>query len=88
LNNFFSTKPLVVLGRLSYSIYLFHWLSRAVFLYLGLQERTPAWIIGNVLLTGLLAYVSYYGVELKFVALRKRFGSFVPAKKEAQSLQL
>lgn len=53
------------LGKISYSIYLWHW-PIAVFLYFcGLAEQ-PTFIIGGIITSLLLATFSYYSVEQVF----------------------
>ncbi len=88
INRLLSVPALVFAGKLSYSIYLFHWVSLAVFTHLGLVPATPLWIAGNAALTLILSLVSYYGVEQRFLQLRHRFGSMqsvstAPAPKPA-----
>jgi peptidoglycan/LPS O-acetylase OafA/YrhL len=75
LNCLLSTPALVFVGKLSYSIYLFHWVSLAVFTDLGLLPAMPLWIAGNTVLTLTLSLISYYVVEQRFLQLRYRFGS-------------
>jgi peptidoglycan/LPS O-acetylase OafA/YrhL len=75
LNRLLSTPALVFVGKLSYSIYLFHWVSLAVFTDLGLLPATPLWIAGNTVLTLSLSLISYYVVEQRFLQLRYGFGS-------------
>lgn len=77
-NNVLSVRPLVFIGKLSYSIYLCHWIALIIFFDLGFTQATPAWIAGNVLLTAGLSLCSYYLVETPFLRLRKKFGSQQP----------
>jgi peptidoglycan/LPS O-acetylase OafA/YrhL len=75
LNRVFSTPALVFVGKLSYSVYLFHWVSLSVFSDLGFAPGSVVWVAGNVVLTLALSLISYYGVEQRFLRLRHRFGS-------------
>ncbi|MET0243617.1 MAG: acyltransferase [Flavitalea sp.] len=61
-------------GRLSYSIYLFHWVAlKAGNIYFA--PKSIVWLISVVLFTTVLSITSYYLVEMPFVSLRKKFGS-------------
>jgi peptidoglycan/LPS O-acetylase OafA/YrhL len=79
-NNFIKklidNKVTVYIGKLSYSLYLFHWIS----LKLGnlyFQEKNLQWYLLVVPLTFGLSCLSYYVVEKPFLALRKKYGSNV-----------
>ncbi|RYG06010.1 MAG: hypothetical protein EOO02_01980 [Chitinophagaceae bacterium] len=62
------------IGRLSYSIYLFHWVAlKAGNIYFA--PKSIVWLISVVLFTTVLSITSYYLVEMPFVSLRKKFGS-------------
>lgn len=65
---------LIFIGKISYSLYLFHWIAVKVssqwFTDYGLQWQLCFWCMVIV-----LTLSSYYLVELPFVALRKKFGS-------------
>ncbi|MFD2966740.1 acyltransferase family protein [Sphingobacterium bambusae] len=73
---FFTNKVFVYIGKLSYSIYLFHWLAIPLatlyFTKFGLQ-----WQLFVLAVTISLSLFSYYRVEMPFVKLRKKFGSNV-----------
>lgn len=73
---FFTNKVFVYIGKLSYSIYLFHWLAIPLatlyFTKFGLQ-----WQLFVLTVTISLSLFSYYRVEMPFVKLRKKFGSNV-----------
>jgi Predicted acyltransferases len=69
-------KASVFIGKLSYSLYLFHWIS----LKLGnlyFQEKNLQWYLLVVPLTAGLSCLSYFVVEKPFLALRKKYGSNV-----------
>lgn len=71
-----SNNILTFIGRLSYSIYLFHWVA----LYICLRffrEGSVAWHFFNISITLILSLVSYYAVERSVARLRKKFGSTV-----------
>lgn len=76
---FLSNRVFVFIGRLSYSIYLFHWLAIPLatlyFPKFGLQ-----WQLFVFIVTIGLSLFSYYKVEMPFVKLRKKFGSNVKVK--------
>lgn len=69
--NFSKYKTLILIGLVSYSLYLFHPLAILISHYLGLP---PVFMILPTLAIGLaFAYASYYLVEVKGVAMGKKF---------------
>lgn len=78
-----SVKPLVFIGKISYSVYLFHFVAAKMCVYLGLQKGTPLSLALNSGLTIVLSLASYYWVEIQFNNLRRRFGSHMRGGKEA-----
>ena len=71
-----SNNILTFIGRLSYSIYLFHWV--AIYICLRFfREGSVAWHFFNISITLILSLVSYYAVERSVARLRKKFGSNV-----------
>lgn len=71
-----SNPALVYIGKLSYSIYLFHWLALiTVSTLLGTPSASFTWQIPYWLLTMGLSMASYYGIERPSLALRRKFGS-------------
>ncbi|MFD2598051.1 acyltransferase family protein [Sphingobacterium corticis] len=76
---FLSNRVFIYIGRLSYSIYLFHWLAIPLaslyFRRFGLE-----WQLFVFAVTIALSLFSYYKVEMPFVKLRKKFGSNVKVK--------
>jgi len=73
-----SQPRLVFIGKLSYSLYLFHWVGVSVAENLiGGERLTVPWLLTAVPLGLLLSLASYYFVEKPTAGLRKRFGSTV-----------
>lgn len=67
-------KLMVFIGKLSYSLYLFHWVALKVGnLYFSPDD--PRWYALVAPLTIILSLVSYYFIEKPFVALRRKYGS-------------
>ncbi|HEY0184999.1 MAG TPA: acyltransferase, partial [Rhodopila sp.] len=68
-----NTAAAIWLGRLSYSLYIWH---EGVASFLPFQDR-PRWqaIIITLLLTIVLAAASYYAIEQPFLRLRRRLGA-------------
>ncbi|HRP54469.1 acyltransferase [Agriterribacter sp.] len=67
-------KVIVFVGKLSYSLYLFHWLAIKIITFYVPQKG----LIANlfiVVLSLILALLSYYSVERPFLSLRRKFGS-------------
>ncbi|GAA4903638.1 acyltransferase [Mucilaginibacter defluvii] len=76
LNRFFSTKPLVFTGRLSYSLYLFHLIFyRLEVAYISNGKKDMLYYILGIPGAFLLATISYYLVEKPVMGLRRKFGS-------------
>ncbi len=67
-------KLMLFLGRLSYSLYLFHWMI-IILANNNFKQYSMSWIIFIVFFSFLLSVISYYFVEQPFIALRKKFGS-------------
>jgi len=69
-------KALVLIGKMSYSLYLFHYLSVIVANnYIGPKSLKPEWLAVAIVPGILLALMSYYFIEKKLVPLRRKFGS-------------
>lgn len=66
-------KPLVLIGTLSYSLYLWHWPILAVMNYMGLA-LTPLLTTVYFIATFIIGYASYVLVENRFRRTRVRFG--------------
>jgi peptidoglycan/LPS O-acetylase OafA/YrhL len=72
LNN----KTMVFIGKLSYSLYLFHWVARAT-LDMYHPQKDLQWYCFFLSLTIALSLISFYCIEKPFLRLRKKFGSNV-----------
>jgi peptidoglycan/LPS O-acetylase OafA/YrhL len=76
LRRVLSVKPLVFVGKLSYSLYLYHWLVLIIMLvYAGPIAKTLAWQGPYWVLSFVLAALSYYLVERPSLRWRIRYGS-------------
>lgn len=74
-SSFFSTnRPLQLLGRWSYSIYLWHWPVVVLTHYLDLSTRRPEVIVGGLAVSVALGWLSYELVERRAAGVRERFG--------------
>jgi len=69
-------KTIVFIGRLSYSLYLFHWVAMAT-MDLYHPAKNIAWYLLFFTLTATLSLVSFFLVEKPVLKLRKKFGSNV-----------
>jgi peptidoglycan/LPS O-acetylase OafA/YrhL len=67
-------KVMVFIGKLSYSLYLFHWVALKVG-NLYFAPGSPKWYVVVVPLTIILSLISYFFIEQPFVALRRKYGS-------------
>ena len=73
-----SNGLLVYVGKLSYSMYLYHWLALIlVFLHFGTTQLTVPWQAAYWLLTVSASVLSYHGIERPAMVLRRKFGSNV-----------
>ncbi|MFJ4494399.1 acyltransferase family protein [Pseudomonas atacamensis] len=66
-------KPLVFIGTLSYSLYLWHWPILAVLAYLGV-DLSPAVAVGYFAATFAMGYLSFWLIENRFRKVRAGFG--------------
>jgi peptidoglycan/LPS O-acetylase OafA/YrhL len=73
--NILETKPFVWLGKMSYSLYLYHWLALVLAGLLFEVRFGLGWQMLYWPLSFLLASASYYYVEHPMLKIRKRFGS-------------
>lgn len=68
-----SWSPLVFIGTISYSLYLWHWPVIAIVEYLGV-EKTPAILAGYFIASFALGIASYYLIEKPLRRTRLGFG--------------
>ncbi len=69
------TNPVILyIGKLSYSLYLFHWVSFK-FVSTYYEQHNVTWYFLVLTLTFILSAVSYHFVERPFLSLRRKFGS-------------
>jgi len=71
-----SAAPAVFVGRLSYSLYLWHWAALMLADYFW-PRFAAMWVVTAMILSASLALASYFGIERKMLAIRRRFGSKV-----------
>jgi peptidoglycan/LPS O-acetylase OafA/YrhL len=72
-----AARPCVFVGRLSYSLYLWHWGALAVADWCA-PRFGSIWLAVALTLSAALALASYYGIERPMLHLRHRFGSRAP----------
>jgi len=73
VRRFLSSSPMVLLGKLSYSIYLFHLLARTPGeVYFGSPYGAGS-VVSGLLFTGVGAYILFIFVERPIAGLRRRF---------------
>ena len=68
------SKPLEFFGKISYSLYLFHWVSREI-VSSYIKEINFMWIVSFLSLTIILTIISHYFIDKSFINLRKKYGS-------------
>jgi peptidoglycan/LPS O-acetylase OafA/YrhL len=78
IHKFVNNKVSIFVGKLSYSVYLFHWVALQIGI-LFFPERSLKWFLLVVPTSIILALISYFFVEKPFIALRRRFGSHAKA---------
>jgi peptidoglycan/LPS O-acetylase OafA/YrhL len=71
-----SAAPAVFVGRLSYSLYLWHWAALMLADYFW-PRFAAMWVVTAMILSASLALASYFGIERPMLAIRRRFGSKV-----------
>ncbi len=89
VRHFLSRPGLVIIGKLSYSLYLFHWVGICVAENLvGGPRLTSPWLLTAVPIGLILSLISYQFIEKPTAGLRKRFGSTVDTSVPAAELPL
>lgn len=74
LRKLVENKLIIFIGKLSYSLYLFHWVARAM-TNLYFTEKNVYWYLFGISATLILSLVSFYFVEKPFLRVRRKFGS-------------
>ena len=75
-----TSKVLILIGKLSYSIYLYHWLALVIANWLVSTEKLSAqWLLPYYLITVCLSVASYKLIEKPSLVLRRKFGSHATA---------
>lgn len=78
VKRFLSTRPMVFIGKLSYSLYLQHWLASVVMSLLITQNANfLQWQVGYWIMTIALSLFSYYVIEQPTIKYRRKYGSNV-----------
>jgi peptidoglycan/LPS O-acetylase OafA/YrhL len=70
-----NARPMVLIGRLSYSLYVWHYISPQVTQFLVGQPPKPILVVAKIAVSFALATSSYLLVEQPLIKLRKRLGS-------------
>jgi peptidoglycan/LPS O-acetylase OafA/YrhL len=71
-----SNKIIVYVGKLSYSMYLYHWFAVVLMMFfLGAAEVQPVWQMGYWSITIVMSMLSYYLIEKPTLRLRIKYGS-------------
>jgi peptidoglycan/LPS O-acetylase OafA/YrhL len=73
---FITSSLAILVGKLSYSIYLYHWLALIIASWVAGNEKISLpWLVTYYLLTIVFSYSSYQLIEKPSLALRKKYGS-------------
>jgi peptidoglycan/LPS O-acetylase OafA/YrhL len=73
-----SAAPCVFIGRLSYSLYLWHWGALMLADAICRPRFGALWVAAAVTLSFALANASFFLIERPMIGLRRRFGSHAP----------
>ena len=73
---YLSSKPMLIAGDLSYSIYLYHVPVAMACTYFLHPFRWRYQLLASLLLPVVVAFLSYYGVERPFLRLKTRLGHY------------
>jgi peptidoglycan/LPS O-acetylase OafA/YrhL len=74
LARWLSAAPALFVGRLSYSLYLWHWAALMLADYFWPRSGI-AWTAAATIMSASLSLASYFGIERPMLRLRRRFGS-------------
>ena len=81
IKSVFEFEPLMFLGKISYGLYMYHpiaiVLAIALFRKLYLLDFQFLLLVVSVLFTVILATISYYIIEIKFIKYKKLFSSIL-----------
>lgn len=70
------SKTAIWIGKLSYSIYLYHWLALVITIwFIGDEKLSLSWLSLYYSLAAALSIMSYRFVEIPSLAFRKKYGS-------------
>jgi peptidoglycan/LPS O-acetylase OafA/YrhL len=76
MRSILSNGIMVFIGKLSYSMYLYHWFAVIIMmLYVGAAEVKPMWQAGYWMITVSMSLLSYYCIERPTLKLRIKYGS-------------
>ena len=85
LRRLLCTRPALVIGRLSYSLYLWHWGAFAVADHIAGTNRA-LWLAVGLPLSTVAACASYALVERPMLRLRRHFGSHAPLRVSGEAV--
>lgn len=78
ITNFLEIRPLIFIGKISYSIYLYHWLALIIIELVTQNNSLTVYShIAFWTLTATLSLASFFFVEQPCLGLRRRYGSHV-----------
>lgn len=73
-----TSKIMIAIGKLSYSIYLYHWLALIIANWIaGSEKLSGQWMVSYYSLAIFISTASYFIIEKPCLVLRKKHGSLV-----------